>query len=149
MLDWPDATQTSTTSTSLSVMVLVAFTIRENGPPASPGDKYRLQRPRSSAVSVLVSPRNVTAMLSPRVALPQTCTGIPRRRTMWAARSPGSVASAKDFNAETVQNKTTQPAQDHQRRFIDTLSTERLTAPSPESRRRFFRKSFSARPATP
>src|SRR5258706_16134056 len=107
MLDWPDATQTSPTSTSLSVTVLVAFTTRENGPPASPGDKYRLQRPRSSVVAVLLSPRNVTATLSPGVALPQTCTGIPRCRTMWSARSAGSVASAKDCNAETVQNKTT------------------------------------------
>src|SRR3974390_3247100 len=78
MFDCPEATETAPTRTSFNGIVFDALTTISNGPPASPGDRYKFQRPRSSAVVDFVSPRNVTVTLSRSVDSPQTCTGNPR-----------------------------------------------------------------------
>src|SRR5271168_456140 len=61
-----------------------------------------LQRPRSSAVVVRVSPRNVADTVSSGAAAPQTWTGRPRCTTMWSASTDGNVTSA---NAQVEKMK--------------------------------------------
>ena len=66
ILDCPEATQTSPTSTSFSTVVLM---VRVNGPPASPGGRYTLQRPSESVTATRFCPRNATAHALARVSL--------------------------------------------------------------------------------
>src|SRR5487761_1226753 len=106
MLDWPDAIQTSPTSTSCSVIVLVPCTSMENGPPAFPGFRYRLHRPKGPVVVLSVSSRNVPDTVSFGVAIPQTWTGRFRCTTIWSAKIDGRRTSAPASGRENAMTET-------------------------------------------
>src|SRR5271163_1187504 len=93
MLDWPEATQTSPTRMSSSVVGVAEadWIFMSKGPPALPGFRYKLQRPRLLDCVERDSPRKVTETFSPGEAKPQTWTGRSRWTTMWLARMAGRV----------------------------------------------------------
>ena len=72
MLDCPDDTQISPAQTSFRRIVFDAWTFISNGPPASPGRRWRLQRPTHRQPCFGFRPEKLTETASLAAAIPQT-----------------------------------------------------------------------------